>query len=166
MQAHEAFGRIATTVDYPVYVVTAAAGDERAGCLVGFATQCSIDPPRFLACLSEANHTFRVAQRSDVLVVHLLAAADRAGAELFAGETGDEVDKFSQCRWEPGPGGAPVLVDAVAWFAGRVLDRVPLGDHVGYVLEPLPGAGRPPSADAPDVLTFQATRDVEPGHPA
>ena len=29
-------------------------GDERTGCLVGFRTQCSIDPVRFLVCLSVA----------------------------------------------------------------------------------------------------------------
>ena len=35
-------------LDYPVFVVTAAHGEERSGCLVGFATQASIDPPRML----------------------------------------------------------------------------------------------------------------------
>lgn len=166
MHEHEAFDRFVTAVDYPVYVVTAAAGDERAGCLVGFATQCSIDPPRFLVCLSVANHTFRVAQRTDVLVVHLLAGDDRVNTELFAGETGDEIDKFARCRWEPGPAGTPVLTDAVAWFAGRVLERIDLGDHVGHLLEPRPDAGRPPTSDGADVLTFHDARVVEPGHPA
>ena len=36
-------------LDYPMYVVTAAgAGAEWDGCLVGFATQCSIDPARWV----------------------------------------------------------------------------------------------------------------------
>jgi len=164
--AYEAFARLATTVDYPMYVVTSAAADgERAGCLVGFATQASIHPPRYLVCLSKANRTFAVAQRTDVLGVHLLAADDRAGAELFGGETGDEVDKFAQCRWEPGPAGTPVLADAVGWFAGRVLDRIDLGDHVGHLLEPFPDTGRAP-APGTTFLTFQAARVIEPGHPA
>jgi len=32
--------------DYPMYIVTAVAADsgERSGCLVGFTTQCSINP--------------------------------------------------------------------------------------------------------------------------
>jgi hypothetical protein len=56
-------------LDYPMFVVTVAdAGTgERAGCLVGFATQCSINPFRFLVCLSRANRTHRVASRSEVL---------------------------------------------------------------------------------------------------
>ena len=43
----EAFEALMADLDQPSYVVTAADGDERAGCLVGFATQCSIEPPRF-----------------------------------------------------------------------------------------------------------------------
>lgn len=38
-----------------MYVVTATAGDERAGCLVGFASQCSIRPVRFVVWLSKVN---------------------------------------------------------------------------------------------------------------
>ena len=167
MGGYEAFDRMATLVDYPMYVVTATADDggEQAGCLVGFAGQSSIDPPRFLVCLSKLNRTYRVAQRTDVLAVHLLAADDHAGAELFGGETGDEVDKFARCRWEPGPAGVPVLLDAVGWFAGRVLERIELGDHVGHQLAPMAGTGRPPAPDAA-VLTFHAARAVPPGHPA
>ena len=53
-------------LDYPVFVVTAASGDERDGCLVGFSTQTSIDPPRLLVCLSKANRTTRIARTSQV----------------------------------------------------------------------------------------------------
>jgi len=33
-------------------IITAAADGVLGGCLVGFQTQCSIDPARFLVCLS------------------------------------------------------------------------------------------------------------------
>ena len=49
---HRTFNALASELDYPMFVVTTAAGGAPAGCLVGFATQCSIDPPRFLVCLS------------------------------------------------------------------------------------------------------------------
>lgn len=164
MSGNDGFDRIVGTIDYPMYVVTASAGGERAGCLVGFTTQCSIDPARFLACLSKANHTYRVAQRSSVLAVHLLARDDEALAELFGSGTGDEVDKFTRCSWSPGPDGTPVLDDAVAWFAGPVVDRVDLGDHVGHVLVPLPGVGGVREEGA--YYSFRQGRRMEPGHPA
>ena len=63
---------LVSELDYPMFIVTVAASGELAGCLVGFTTQCSIDPPRFLVCLSVKNRTYRVAKRADALVVHLL----------------------------------------------------------------------------------------------
>src|SRR3954453_19462919 len=94
-------------LDYPMFIVAAAAGGERAGCLVGFATQCSIDPPRFLVCISVRNRTFRVARSAAGLVVHLVPEEAADLADLFGGQTGDEVDKFAQVTWSDGPGGAP-----------------------------------------------------------
>ena len=61
---HDDFNAFVTHLEYPMYVVTAASGDERDGCLVGFATQCSIHPPRFLVCLSVKSRTFRIAKQS------------------------------------------------------------------------------------------------------
>jgi len=52
----QAFDAIVADLESPAYVVTTAAGAERDGCLVGFASQCSIDPPRFVVWLSKAIH--------------------------------------------------------------------------------------------------------------
>jgi flavin reductase (DIM6/NTAB) family NADH-FMN oxidoreductase RutF len=156
-----AFEDIAAELDYPMYVVTAAADGERSGCLVGFGTQCSIDPVRFLVCISKANHTFGVADRAEALVVHVLRGGDREVAELFGETTGDDVDKLSRYRWRHGPGGAPVL-DGVDWFGGPVLSRFDGGDHVVFVIEPGDGSHERHEPQ----LGFQAVRDLEPGHGA
>ncbi|MFE5394092.1 flavin reductase family protein [Streptomyces sp. NPDC056568] len=152
-----------TRLDPEMCVVTAEADGERAGCLVGFSSQCSLDPVRFVVWLSEVNHTFRVARSADVLAVHLLARDRRATAELFGGRTGDRVDKFQRVGWRRGHGGAVVLEDAEAWFVGRVVERVPGGDHVGFVLDPVEWGGREAS-DAPP-LRLADTRTIRPGHP-
>ncbi len=79
----EAFEKLVSMLDYPMYVVTTACGDQRAGCLVGFTSQVSIGPPRFLVGLSEKNHTYRVAQRRDTSGrASVAAAAPRAGAAV------------------------------------------------------------------------------------
>ncbi|CAM5690759.1 Oxidoreductase OS=Streptomyces glaucescens OX=1907 GN=SGLAU_29680 PE=4 SV=1 [Streptomyces glaucescens] len=144
-------------------VVTAAVGDERAGCLVGFSAQCSIRPLRYVVFLSKANRTYRVARDADRLAVHLLTRDQHELAALFGGETGDEVDKFTRVRWRRGHGGAVVLEDAAAWFVGAVRTRVDGGDHVGFVLEPersgQRGDDRPP-------LRLRDSLDIDPGHPA
>jgi flavin reductase (DIM6/NTAB) family NADH-FMN oxidoreductase RutF len=156
-----AFSSAVSRLDYPMLIVTAAAAGERSGCLVGFATQCSIDPPRFLVCISEKNHTFRVAARSEHLAVHFLDRADRPLSLLFGEQTGDETDKFDQVAWEDRRG-VPVLTGTGAWFVGRVLERVPLGDHVGHLLEPVDGK----MSGTLDQLSFQQVKDMNPGHGA
>jgi hypothetical protein len=39
------FQEVVATLDYPMYIVTTAVGEERAGCLIGLTSQCSIDAP-------------------------------------------------------------------------------------------------------------------------
>jgi flavin reductase (DIM6/NTAB) family NADH-FMN oxidoreductase RutF len=156
------FPQLMAELDYSMLIVTAAAGEERAGCLVGFATQVSIHPPRFLVCVSVKNRTFRVAREANTLVVHFVPIEQAELAELFGGETGDEIDKFARVAWHPGPGGVPVVEALENWFAGRVLHQFDFGDHWGFLLEPIEGhAGR-----GEGTFTFRRAKRIEPGHPA
>ncbi|MBV9804574.1 MAG: flavin reductase [Solirubrobacterales bacterium] len=155
------FERLMAHLDYSLFIVTAASDGERAGCLVGFASQVSIHPPRFMVGLSVKNRTYRVATNgAEVLVVHFVPEQAEELAVLFGGETGDEIDKFARCQWRPGPGGAPVLDELGDWFAGRVLERLPFGDHCGFVLEPIDGEAH----RSGDPLTFRRAKRIEPGH--
>ena len=159
----EPFDRLVGMLDYTMFVVTTQADGQPSGCLVGFATQTSMRPPRFLAGLSRKNHTTRVAARSDHLAVHVLSRRHIGLAHLFGGQTGDQVNKFDRCSWHTGPEGMPILDDAVAWFVGKTLKRLDLGDHIGYLLEP--GVGD--AADrADDLVSFPDVADMEPGHEA
>jgi flavin reductase (DIM6/NTAB) family NADH-FMN oxidoreductase RutF len=155
-------------LDYPMFVVTTATdgGTTRAGCMVGFTTQASIDPPRFLVCLSVKNHTYRVAKDATTLAVHVLDSDDHPLAELFGGTTGDEVDKFARCRWTAGPDGVPLLDDCPRRLVGRVLVTHELGDHVGFLLEPFEVQADPQAGPHEEELTFQRVKDVDAGHPA
>ena len=154
------FARLVSHLDYSLFIVTAAHGGERAGCLIGFSSQVSIDPPRFLACLSVKNRTYRVAEHADILVVHPVPEHADGLALLFGGETGDDVDKFARCRWRPGPGGAPVLSELQNWLAGRVLERIDFGDHVGFLLEPIEVS----AMESQEPFTFRRGRWIDPGH--
>jgi flavin reductase (DIM6/NTAB) family NADH-FMN oxidoreductase RutF len=161
MDAEKEFQRLVGELDYPLLVVTVAAGDERSGCLVGFATQCSIHPPRYWVCISKANHTHAVALRSSAMVVHFPSAEEMDLARLFGEETGDDVDKFALTGWEPAPDGlTPRLSGCDRWFAGRVLDKVNGGDHTSFLIEPFAAS----SGREEGQLGFQAARDMSPGH--
>ncbi|CAO5259720.1 flavin reductase family protein [Frankia sp. AgKG'84/4] len=163
MPGQSPFHDAVSAISYPMAVVTTVAqGGERSGCLVGFHTQCSIEPPRYLVCISRANHTHRVARHADHLAVHLLDTAAEELATLFGEQTGDEIDKFARCAWWEGPFHLPILQQARAWFAGPVRVRSEVGDHTAFVLEPVDGAAAGPFHQ----LGFQDVRDMRPGHPA
>ena len=98
-----AFDDIMSSLNAPLIVVTTAAGQERAGCLVGFHSQSSIEPARYCVWLSKANHTYRVALQSTHLAVHFLTSADLPLAERFGTMTGDSTDKFAGCRYARAP---------------------------------------------------------------
>jgi flavin reductase (DIM6/NTAB) family NADH-FMN oxidoreductase RutF len=153
------------SLDYPMFVVTTVAADdgERSGCLVGFATQCSIHPPRFLVCLSQKNHTARTVLLAEHLAVHLVPRDRMDLATLFGEETGDDGDKFAACSWSPGPGGVPMLDGCPVRFAGRISERIPLGDHTGYLLAAELAEGR---AEPNGYVRFRDVTDMDPGHPA
>jgi flavin reductase (DIM6/NTAB) family NADH-FMN oxidoreductase RutF len=157
------FAAFVDAVDPAMVIVTAAAGAERDGCLVGFHAQCSIEPPRYAVWLSVANRTCDIAQRSRCLGVHLLGDGDGDLAELFGGETGDEVDKLARCEWVPGPDGVPLLGRCPTRFVGRVVETVAgVGDHDLFVLDVIDAA----RGEVSTPLRLSTARRIEPGHEA
>ena len=158
----DAFNEIMGDLEFPMIVVTANDGEARAGCLVGFSAQCSIDPPRFMVWISKKNHTHRVARGAEVLAVHFPDAGQRDLAELFGTNSGDDVDKFASCPWSEDEHGAVVLEGVERWFTGRVTETLDSGDHVGFLLQPLSGSAGPWGGQ----LGFQAVKDLDPGHDA
>jgi flavin reductase (DIM6/NTAB) family NADH-FMN oxidoreductase RutF len=162
LSVSDAFNALVGNLEYPMFIVTARAGEEPLGCLVGFATQASIDPPRFLVCLSHVNHTYRRGRDAGHLGVHCVPEGAADLAELFGGETGDEVDKFARVSWHEGPEGVPLLDDCSNRFVGRVVNRTDAGDHTAYLLE-LVAAEH--GADEGE-FTFHRAKRIEPGHPA
>jgi flavin reductase (DIM6/NTAB) family NADH-FMN oxidoreductase RutF len=164
MGERDAFERIVVALGAPMTIVTVRGDDEVDGCLVGFSTQCSIEPRRYLVCLSVRNRTYELARDTSTLVVHVLhdAEHDRALARLFGEETAHDTDKLRRCEWEAGPDGVPVLTGC-DWFAGRIVDRVDLGDHVGHVLDV--GRGSADRAGEPS-LPDTKVRHLDPGNEA
>jgi flavin reductase (DIM6/NTAB) family NADH-FMN oxidoreductase RutF len=165
-----AFDELVARLDTAMVVVTVSAGDERDGCLVGFHSQGSIDPHRYVVWLSRENRTFRLASAPAAthLAVHLLAASDLDLAARFGGQTEDDpgVDKLADLPWTPGPGGAPLVEALPDRFVGRILSRDPIagGDHVPFVLEPVEAWSTGGAAEPP--LRLHQATDIDPGHPA
>ena len=158
-----AFDELIASLDPAMAIVTTVSGGERAGCLIGFHAQCSIDPPRYVVWLSKANHTFRVAVHARNFAVHFLSEDDEPLARLFGTVSGDDTDKFGQCTWEPGDGGVPVLTGCPNRF---VAERVALldegSDHLCLVIAPTSVSAKTPFRP----LRLAQVEHLQPGHEA
>jgi flavin reductase (DIM6/NTAB) family NADH-FMN oxidoreductase RutF len=158
----EALGAYFERIDFPYYVVTVRTTEgEMSGCLAGFVTQCSIDPPNFLVCIAQVNHTFGVAERSAAMGLHLLGTEQHELARIFGEKTGDLVDKFAQCNWRLGTTGAPLLVDCAVSVEGHILTHFSAGDHEAYLVR----AERAMSGEHDGLLTYRDAPHFRPGHP-
>jgi flavin reductase (DIM6/NTAB) family NADH-FMN oxidoreductase RutF len=162
MSEHTGVEAFTAGLNYTMLVVTCRDHDVRAGCLVGFHTQTSIDPVRLLVCLSRNNVTTRVAARAEYLALHQLASADADLAELFGEHSAEETDKFAVCDWSDGPHGVPVLDRAAAWLVGRIASVSDGGDHAVFALDPV-AAGR--RCDSPS-LSLADLPPLQPGQQA
>ena len=170
MTQAERFADMTARFDPPLVIATTAAEGFRAGCVVGFHSQASIDPSRYALWISKANFTYRVALLASHLAVHRLDARHHELARLFGGTTGDEVDKFADVAFAAGPFGVPVLTDCADRF---VLERVGMwddgGDHVCFVGAPIDVNVEPQHLAAlrvSDATDFDAGHDPDETIPA
>lgn len=158
----EDFVELAGRFDPPLVIVTTAADGRRAGCVVGFHGQSSIDPAHYAVWISKANLTYRVALLAGHFAVHRLRSTQLELARLFGGNTGDDIDKFAAVTTHDGPFGVPLLTDCVDRF---VLQRVSMwddgGDHVCFVGTPI-AVDLGPNRSA--ALRVSDAQDIDAGH--
>jgi len=102
---------------------------------------------------------YRLAAEATHMALHVVPEDRPELAELFGGETADDVDKLARVEWRPGPGDAP-LIAGCPYVAGPVRDRFEVGDHVAFVVdvEVEEGSATP--------LPFERARAIDPGHEA
>nr|WP_255668882.1 flavin reductase family protein [Aeromicrobium duanguangcaii] len=152
-----------TSIDAPLVVVTTAAEGERAGCLVGFHAQSSIDSAHYCVWLSKANHTYRMALRATHFAVHFLTEDDLELAEIFGTQCSAETDKFANLAVDTDETGVPLL-DACP--NRIVLERIAAlddgGDHVCMTTRVVSAH----SGGRFTPLRVSDAEDLEPGHPA
>ena len=117
-------------------IVTVASDGERAGCLVGFASQISVHPGQFLACISIKNHTHGRASRAQSIGVRVVRDSQPSLAELFGGETATRWTSPPDADGNRLPMARRCWMDAPDRFVGSVITRLDLGDHSGFVLDP------------------------------
>jgi 3-hydroxy-9,10-secoandrosta-1,3,5(10)-triene-9,17-dione monooxygenase reductase component len=117
-----ALGRFPTGVA----LVTAAPGGEPAGLIVNSLASVSLEPPLLSFCPSRSSLTWARMRQAQRFGVNVLARRHEGFARQ-ASQRG--ADRFTGVDWELGPGGAPLLTDALAALACDIVAEHPAGDH-------------------------------------
>jgi 3-hydroxy-9,10-secoandrosta-1,3,5(10)-triene-9,17-dione monooxygenase reductase component len=118
----DALGRLATGVAF----VTAAPHGEPAGLIVNSLTSVSLEPPLISFCPSRSSLTWSRIRRARRFGVNILGRQHERFAKRA---TPASADRFAGLDWELGPGGVPLLTDALATLECEIVAEHPTGDH-------------------------------------
>lgn len=130
------------SVNRELWIVTAAAGDQRGGLLATWVSQASLDPERPVVAVGIApNHyTADLINASGGFALHLISAKQIELAWRFAIGSGRDRDKLAGLDHSLGESGSPVIDGCPAWLDCRVLSRYETGDRIFYWADVVAGA--------------------------
>ena len=141
-----------------LYVVGVAHQGRRDGFTAAWLTQVSFEPLLLVLSINPGHASYPLLVGGGGFTVNVLRRGQFELARHFGTLSGRDTDKLQGQRWAPGPGGAPILLDAAACLECRVLDRHLAGDHelvVGQVT-----GGRVLDASAPP-MTYAETGNLD-----
>jgi 3-hydroxy-9,10-secoandrosta-1,3,5(10)-triene-9,17-dione monooxygenase reductase component len=125
----DALGRFPTGVAF----VTGVPDGEPAGLIVSSLTSVSLKPPLVSFCPSRSSLTWSRMRRTQRFGVNVLGRRH----ERFARNASPPgADRFTGVHWQLGPGGVPLITDALAALECDIVAEHPAGDHwivVGHV---------------------------------
>ncbi|MFQ6057824.1 MAG: flavin reductase family protein [Anaerolineae bacterium] len=122
-------------ITYGLYVLTAKRGDQVNGATVTWLSQASFEPPLVMVGLRRDSLIHDMVEESGAFAVNVLGEGQEDVAETFFRTAKVEGDRISGFSFESGETGAPLLLDAPAFFECRVVEVVKRGDHTVFVGE-------------------------------
>ena len=141
-----------------VYVIGVAHGDSRDAFTAAWVMQASFDPLSLALSVNQLNASYSLIHGSGVFTVNVLKAGQLELARLFGTQSGRERNKLEGARWKPGPSGAPILDEALAYFECELTGSINAGDHevvIGRVIN-----GRILDPDATP-MSYSETGDMD-----
>jgi len=139
-----------------VYVIGVAAEGRRNAFTAAWVMPVSFDPLLLALSVNPRHSSYELLKRGGSFSVNVLSREQVEMAMHFGRPAG--VDKLASVNWREGRGGAPLLADALAWFACDLAGECPAGDHVLALGRVLDGALLKPDAEP---LTYRETGDMD-----
>jgi flavin reductase (DIM6/NTAB) family NADH-FMN oxidoreductase RutF len=112
-----------------VYVVGVADGGRTDAFTAAWITQVSFEPLQLVLSINPEHASYPILIAAGVFAISVLSEGQLALARHFGTQSGRAVDKLTGQRWQMALGGAPVLLDALAYLECRMIGRYRAGDH-------------------------------------
>lgn len=136
------------SIDRPLWLLTAAAGDRRGGMILTYVSAASLVPelPRVLIGVAKHHHTWSLLEAAGTFALHLLEEGHLEWVWHFGLRSGRDCDKLAGVATRTAVTGSPVL-PGFGYLDCRVEARLDSGDRTVYMAEVLeagpPGPTRP-----------------------
>jgi flavin reductase (DIM6/NTAB) family NADH-FMN oxidoreductase RutF len=125
-------------VPYGLYVLGVGSGSSATVSTVNWLTQASFQPPLVAVGVKRDTGTYELLRSAGQFAISVLGTGQKDLAFAFFRHVEPAGNRFGNYDFETHTTGAPVMVDAPAWFECRVRTVVEEGDHaivVGEVVE-------------------------------
>ena len=134
-------------ITHGLYLLTVAQEGRLNASTVSWLSQASFDPPLVMVGVKANTTTHTMLEETGQFAINLLAVSQTDMAQTFFKHAEHEGDRLSGYTFEPGPvTGAPLFLDAPAWFECRTTDIVKGGDHTVVVAQVVETGVRDPNA--------------------
>ncbi|SAK84708.1 oxygenase [Caballeronia hypogeia] len=141
-----------------VYVIGVAHGGLRNAFTASSVMLVSFRPLMVALGINPTHASYPILNSGRVFAINVLRAEHLALARHFGTQSGRSVDKLSSVAWRAGRSGAPLLLDALAYFDCQVDSEIEAGDHRLVVGRVVDGAVLCPDAEQ---LIYAATGDLD-----
>jgi flavin reductase (DIM6/NTAB) family NADH-FMN oxidoreductase RutF len=121
-------------ISHGLYLLTVKHEDSFNASTVSWLSQASFNPPLVMVGVRTNTLTHAMVEDSGQFAINLLAVSQTEMAQAFFKHAEHQGSKLSGYAFEPGAvTGAPIFLDAPAWFECQVTDVVKRGDHTVVV---------------------------------
>ena len=129
--------RVLWTMPSGLYVIGSRAGDRRNGMTANWVSQVSFDPKIVAVSVEKGALTHDLITAGRTFVVNIIDREDRAIVRKFTKpvEVDESAHTLNGFAFHDGPGGAPVLDQAVGWVDCRLHAEVDAGGHTLFLGE-------------------------------
>jgi flavin reductase (DIM6/NTAB) family NADH-FMN oxidoreductase RutF len=116
-----------------IYVLTVRDGAATHGMSSSWVTQVSGDPPLVMAAVDRRHATHAILARTGRFALNVVGRASRHLEDHFYSRAAARADNLTAIACDDGPGGLPLLRDALASLVCTVETRLEAGDHTCFV---------------------------------